>query len=100
MFLARDRTGVKLLYYYFDGDKFIFSSEIKAILAHEMPRAINKGALAFYLMYGYTLDYSLMDGIKQLPPSSYIIFDINKKRLKKENIGVWEKKKLMQIWAQ
>ncbi|HOT84885.1 MAG TPA: asparagine synthase (glutamine-hydrolyzing) [Methanofastidiosum sp.] len=81
LFLARDRTGVKPLYYYFDGDKFIFSSEIKAILAHEMPRAINKGALAFYLMYGYTLDYSLMDGIKQLPPSSYIIFDINKKTI-------------------
>ena len=37
LLLARDRTGVKPLYYYFDGDKFIFSSEIKAILAHKIP---------------------------------------------------------------
>src|SRR3989339_1534797 len=34
LFLARDRMGVKPLYYYWDNNKFIFSSEIKAILEY------------------------------------------------------------------
>lgn len=79
LFLARDRTGVKPLYYYFDGRKFIFSSEIKSILAHDIPKKINYDSLGFYLMYGYTLSESLLEGIKQLPPSSYLIFDIEKR---------------------
>jgi len=81
LLLARDRTGVKPLYYYFDGDKFIFSSEIKAILAHKIPQIINFNTLAFYLMYGYTLEHSLFNGIKQLLPASYIIFDLEKKTI-------------------
>ncbi|NPV50432.1 MAG: asparagine synthase (glutamine-hydrolyzing) [Candidatus Methanofastidiosum sp.] len=81
LLLARDRTGVKPLYYCFDGNKFIFSSEIKAILAHNIPKVINYNSLAFYLMYGYTLDESLIGGIKQLPPATYLIFDLEKKTI-------------------
>jgi asparagine synthase (glutamine-hydrolysing) len=36
LFLSRDRFGVKPLYYYWDGSKFIFSSEIKGILQHDI----------------------------------------------------------------
>ena len=35
-FLSRDRFGIKPLYYYFDGDKFIFASELKAIRKHNI----------------------------------------------------------------
>jgi asparagine synthase (glutamine-hydrolysing) len=35
VFIGRDRFGIKPLYYYRDNSKFIFSSEIKAILAHK-----------------------------------------------------------------
>ena len=37
-FLARDRAGIKPLYYYFDKNKFIFASEIKAILEFNMKK--------------------------------------------------------------
>jgi len=93
LLLARDRTGVKPLYYYFDGEKFIFSSEIKAILAHGMPRNINKDSLAFYLMFGYTLGESLIDGIKELDPASYMIFDLEKKTIEKGKFWTLKERK-------
>src|SRR5207237_538381 len=48
LFIARDHVGVKPLYYYYDGQRFIFSSEIKAILAHDIPRAVNRHAFNLY----------------------------------------------------
>jgi len=38
IFISRDRFGVKPVYYYWKGGKFIFSSEIKAILEHKIRR--------------------------------------------------------------
>ncbi len=54
LFLARDRVGKKPLYYFHDRDRFVFASEIKAILVMEnIPREIDMEALNFYLTYGY-----------------------------------------------
>ncbi len=54
LFLARDRSGKKPLYLYDDGRRFLFSSEIKAILRHPaVSREPNFEALPFYLTYGY-----------------------------------------------
>jgi len=51
--LARDRLGIKPLYYYRDSEKFVFGSEIKSILQHpDVRRAIDVGALESYLAYG------------------------------------------------
>lgn len=54
--IARDRAGEKPLYYYHDRDRFIFASEIKALLAHpDVPRraAFDAHRLALYLSFGY-----------------------------------------------
>ncbi|KKN43753.1 hypothetical protein LCGC14_0700010 [marine sediment metagenome] len=54
LFLARDRVGQKPLYYYQDGHRFIFVSEIKAILCcPDVERKIDLVALDDYLNYGY-----------------------------------------------
>ncbi len=55
LFLARDRLGVKPLYYaYLPGDFFIFSSELKALMAHPgLTRDIDHCAVEEYFAYGY-----------------------------------------------
>ena len=54
LFLARDRMGVKPLYYRYDGKSLLFASEIKALLAHPQMRAeFNPETLAEYLAFGY-----------------------------------------------
>ncbi|MDI6591895.1 MAG: asparagine synthase (glutamine-hydrolyzing) [Patescibacteria group bacterium] len=84
LFLARDRIGVKLLYYYFDGKKFIFSSEIKGILVHPIKREIDKEALIHYFrIFFVPSPFTLFKGIKKLPPAHYLIFKNGKIVLQK-----------------
>lgn len=70
LFLARDRVGKKPLFYYHDAGRFIFGSEIKALLAHpDVPRALNATALPYYLAHGYVpTPETMFTGIKQVPP--------------------------------
>ncbi len=70
LFLARDHIGIKPLYYYTDGKKFIFSSEIKAILAHNIPRTVNKTAFSEYLRLLYVPEpQTMFEGIFKFPPA-------------------------------
>lgn len=77
LFLARDRLGEKPLYYYHDGERFIFASELKAILKYEkFSREIDPAALDAYLTFLYIpRDLSIFKGIKKLPPASFLIFE-------------------------
>jgi asparagine synthase (glutamine-hydrolysing) len=55
LFLARDRVGVKPLYYAHLSQGLLFGSEIKAILEHPAaPRDLDEDALASYLTFGFT----------------------------------------------
>ncbi len=70
MFLARDRLGVKPLYYvHADDGSFFFASEIKALLAANALRAeLNLGALPDYLANRATCDdTTLFAGVRRLP---------------------------------
>ena len=69
LFLARDRLGIKPLYYYWNGDKFIFASEIKSILLHDINREVNKTAAKNYFNLRYIPgEETLFQGIKKLLP--------------------------------
>jgi asparagine synthase (glutamine-hydrolysing) len=70
LFIARDRLGIKPLYYAFDGQKLIFGSEIKAILAHPgMRPEFNQSTLTEYLAFGYISRAETMyAGIQKLLP--------------------------------
>jgi len=67
--LARDYMGVKPLFYYWVHGKFIFSSELKGILTHSIPRTLDQRALALYFRLLYAPgDQTLLSDIKRLPP--------------------------------
>lgn len=72
LFLARDHVGVKPLYYYHKDGKFIFSSEIKAILEHGMPRQLNMEAFSHYLRVLYVPEpLTMFKEIYKFPPASF-----------------------------
>ncbi len=74
LFLARDQIGVKPLYYYHSAGKFIFSSEIKAILEHNIERRLNIEAFNHYLRVLYVPEpFTMFQGINKLPPASFAI---------------------------
>jgi asparagine synthase (glutamine-hydrolysing) len=76
-FVARDRLGIKPLYYLYNKNIFIFASEIKSILQIlNFKRKMNYQAVYEYLYLGYTLDDNTwFAGIKKLLPGYYLILD-------------------------
>ncbi|HVB55249.1 MAG TPA: asparagine synthase (glutamine-hydrolyzing) [Candidatus Acidoferrales bacterium] len=74
LFLARDRTGIKPLYYYHGPKGFIFGSELKSLLAWpEVPRRIDVQALTDFLMLGYPLaPATCFRDCRELEPGCYM----------------------------
>ena len=75
LFLARDRVGIKPLYYWLDGKSLVFGSEIKAILADPEVRAevapeMVDRFLTFYYMPG---EETLFCGIRKLQPGHWML---------------------------
>jgi len=84
LFCARDRFGVKPFYYFFDGENFAFGSEIKALIALPFVNtAPNSESIIPYLYFGIHDfgEQAFFQGIKQLLPGHFLIFDINTKSL-------------------
>ncbi len=77
LLLARDRLGVKPLYYTEHNGSLIFASEIKAILEHaEIPRRVNEEALYHYLTFFTTpAPSTLFAGIHKLRPGHLLTWD-------------------------
>ena len=84
LFLARDRLGVKPLYYYHDGDNLVFGSEIKSILLFsEIKRKMNMDAFNYFLTYRYIpCEDTIFQGIKRLKPGYYAVYSLKEKSLK------------------
>ena len=70
LLLARDRVGIKPLYYYLDRDQLVYASEIKSILALPWIKAeLEPRHLDLYLKYGFTpAPHTLFKRIHKLPP--------------------------------
>lgn len=84
LFLARDHVGVKPLYYYFDGQRIIFASEIKAILEHGMTRELNKEALDLYFRLLYVpAPLTIFKQIKKVPAGHYVTLQNRQLEVKK-----------------
>lgn len=84
LFLARDRVGVKPLYYYFNNGKFIFSSEIKAILAHPLKRELDQEAFQHHFRLFFTpAPFTLFKGVRKLPPAHFLVAREGRVEIKK-----------------
>ena len=74
LWVVRDRLGIKPLYYFWDGDTFIFSSEIKSILKTGIVKAdLNDRVLDAYFSLGYVPGPETMfKGIMKLAPGHFL----------------------------
>jgi len=87
LFLSRDRLGVKPLHYYYDDDKFIFSSEIKGIITHKeininYKKNISNDAVSLYFSLGYIpAPWTIYDNVYKLESSHNMIFDLSSNKI-------------------
>ena len=75
-FVARDRFGIKPLYYYWKDSKFIFASELKALLEY-VPMNIDKEAVREFFCLGYTIK-SICKDTHKLGPGEFLFLQGNK----------------------
>ncbi len=75
-FMARDRAGKKPLYYYQDGERLIFASEIQAILKSGFaPRRVDRTMVDFYMSVGYLPGpRTLVENIRKLEPAHGMVW--------------------------
>lgn len=84
LLLARDRMGIKPLYYTIQDRRIYFASEIKALLQANLKRSVDPNALYSILNVGYIPgERTLIAGIKKLPPSSILNFRDGEKEVSK-----------------
>lgn len=74
LLLARDRMGIKPLYYYYDSECLVFSSEVKGVLNSGLVKAVlDKESLDDYFAYRYCREpYTFFENIKQVNAASYL----------------------------
>ncbi|MBI4981600.1 MAG: asparagine synthase (glutamine-hydrolyzing) [Candidatus Omnitrophica bacterium] len=82
--LARDRLGIKPLFYYFKNGLFLFGSEIKAIKQYPgMQNHVSLTAVSDYLTYLYVPGPdTIFEDIYKLPPACLLIFEKDKINIK------------------
>ncbi len=75
LLLARDRLGIKPLFYAYNGQKLLFASEMKAILQDQnLDRQVDLSALKAYLAYLYVpAPKTILQGVNKLPPAHILV---------------------------
>ncbi len=89
LLLARDRFGIKPLYFYSKNVQVIYASEVRSLLASGLfPKRLSKDGLESYLEFGsVTSPYTIIDDIYSLMPGEYLEIQLKKDSLfiQKEN---------------
>jgi len=90
MYLARDHSGEKPLYFYLSTNELFFASELKALMCNrKLPRRISSEALNYILATGYSpTELCILQGYKKVEPGSYIIYDGDSSQI--HHIKYWD----------
>ena len=96
IFIARDRLGIKPLYYCFADGCLFFASEVRALLASgAVPANLSADAVTSYLLFGSVSEPgSMIEGVSSLPPGHYLDVRLRASRfarLSRRLIGVVQK---------
>lgn len=85
LIFIRDRAGVKPLYYYWDKEIFLFSSELKSFhQTSNFKKQLNKDSIALYFQYGYIPQpHTIFKNAYKLESGHYLTLDLNTKELNK-----------------
>ena len=85
MFIARDRLGIKPLYYHLDNETIIFSSALKAILSTNIvPRKLNRNGLVDYLRFQTVhAPFTIIDNVFSLMPGEYMVLNDERQDIKR-----------------
>ncbi|MBF7071669.1 asparagine synthase (glutamine-hydrolyzing) [Aliarcobacter butzleri] len=75
LYLIRDRVGIKPLYYTFQNDEFVFSSELKGFANHLKEKVSNKSIIQFMTLGYIPKNNSYYENISKLEAGNYLIFD-------------------------
>ena len=77
--LARDRAGKKPLFYYRDGRRLVFGSEMKALFAHpDVPLRIDDATIPGFFAHGYVQHpETLYQGVRQIEPATVAVVELD-----------------------
>jgi len=89
LFCARDRFGEKPFYYYFDGQKFVFASEMKAIFESGIQKQLNNNMLFQYLAFDMVENpenkkETFFKDIYKLEASTFLKIHLSEFKIKKQ----------------
>lgn len=90
VFAARDRFGEKPFYYFFNNEKFVFASEMKALWAAGINKQVNQKMLFNFLTIGYTdnpniPEETFYNNIQKLPAANTLTYCIHKNEIVTKN---------------
>ncbi|MEQ1948430.1 MAG: asparagine synthase (glutamine-hydrolyzing) [Bryobacteraceae bacterium] len=85
LFGARDRLGIKPLYYWAGGQSFAFASELKSLIEfNDVPRRLDPVALEQFLRHRYVLaPRTMLEGVRKIPPAHSFVVSNGRIRLQR-----------------
>lgn len=93
LYLIRDRIGQKPLYYFYDGTKLLFASELKALIAYpSFNKEIDRNAVGSFLQYAYIPEpMAIYKNTYKVKPAEYLVYSSDKKALHTQSYWSLEK---------